>query len=52
MLLVLFFILGVDQNIVNEYHNEFIQLGMKTEFIKYIKYAGALVRPKDITRYS
>jgi hypothetical protein len=25
---------------------------MKIEFIKYMKYAGALVRPKDITRYS
>ena len=26
--------------------------GMKTEFIRYMKKAGALVRPKDITRYS
>jgi hypothetical protein len=25
---------------------------MKTEFIKYMKWAGALARPKDITRYS
>jgi hypothetical protein len=25
---------------------------MKTEFIRYIKYAGALVSPNDITRYS
>jgi hypothetical protein len=25
---------------------------MKTEFIRYMKYAGALVRPNDITRYS
>jgi hypothetical protein len=25
---------------------------MKTEFIRYMKYAGVLVRPKDITRYS
>jgi hypothetical protein len=24
---------------------------MKTEFMRYMKYAGALVRPKDITRY-
>jgi hypothetical protein len=26
--------------------------GMNTEFIKYMKYAGAFVRPKDMTRYS
>jgi negative regulator of sigma E activity len=26
--------------------------GMNTDFIKYMKYAGAFVRPKDMTRYS
>jgi hypothetical protein len=26
--------------------------GIKTEFMRYIKYAGALVSPTDITRYS
>jgi hypothetical protein len=26
--------------------------GIKTEFIRYIKYAGAFVRPNDMTRYS
>jgi len=26
--------------------------GMKTEFMRYMKNAGALVRPKDMTRYS
>ena len=25
--------------------------GIKTKFIRYMKKAGALVRPKDITRY-
>ena len=25
---------------------------IKTEFIRYIKYAGAFVKPKDMTRYS
>ena len=25
---------------------------MKTEFMRYMKNAGALVRPKDMTRYS
>jgi hypothetical protein len=27
-------------------------LGMDTEFIKHMKYAGAFVRPNDMTRYS
>jgi hypothetical protein len=26
--------------------------GMNTEFIKYMKYAGVLVSPNDITKYS
>jgi hypothetical protein len=26
--------------------------GMKTEFIIYMKYVGALVNPNDITKYS
>jgi hypothetical protein len=26
--------------------------GMKTEFIRYMKYASAFVNPNDITRYS
>jgi hypothetical protein len=30
----------------------FSSSGMNTEFIKYMKYAGAFVRPKDMTRYS
>jgi hypothetical protein len=25
---------------------------LKTEFMRYMKYAGALVRPNDMTRYS
>jgi hypothetical protein len=25
--------------------------GMKTEFIRYMKYAGTFVNPNDITRY-
>jgi hypothetical protein len=25
---------------------------MKTEFMRYMKYAGALVRPNDMTGYS
>jgi hypothetical protein len=26
--------------------------GMNTEFIKYVKWVGAFVNPKDITKYS
>jgi hypothetical protein len=26
--------------------------GIKTEFMRYMKNVGALVRPKDMTRYS
>jgi hypothetical protein len=26
--------------------------GINTEFIKYVKWAGAFVNPKDMTRYS
>jgi hypothetical protein len=26
--------------------------GMDTEFIRYMKYAGALVKPNNMTRYS
>ncbi len=26
--------------------------GIKTEFMRYMKNAGAFVRPKDMTRYS
>jgi hypothetical protein len=27
-------------------------LGMNTEFINYVKWAGAFVNPKDMTKYS
>jgi hypothetical protein len=46
MFRMIFRILGVDQNVINEDHNKFV------EFMRYMKYAGALVRPNDMTRYS
>jgi hypothetical protein len=49
---MIFLSFGVYQNIVNEDHDEFVELWHKTEFIRYMKYAGALVSPKYITRYS
>jgi hypothetical protein len=52
MLSMLFFGLGEDKNVINEDHNKDISSSKKIEFIKYMKYAGALVNPKDITVYS
>jgi hypothetical protein len=52
VLLMLFFILRVDQDVVNEDHDKLVPSGMNTEFIRYMKYAGALVSPNDITKYS
>ena len=49
---MLFIILRIYQDIINEYHNKLSSSSIKTEFIRYMKKAGALVRPKDITRYS
>jgi negative regulator of sigma E activity len=51
MLGMLFFILRIDEYIINEHHHKLI-LGMNTEFIRYMKCAGAFVNPKDMTRYS
>ena len=52
MLCMLFIVLGVYQNIINEHHHKLVQLWIKTEFMRYMKNAEALVRPKDMTRYS
>jgi hypothetical protein len=49
---MLLLILGIYQNIINEYHHKLVQFGMNTEFIKYVKWAGTCVNPKDITKYS
>jgi hypothetical protein len=32
--------------------NTITNSGIKTKFIRYIKYAGAFVKPNDMTRYS
>ena len=49
---MLFIILRIYQDIINEYYTNLSSFGIKTEFIRYMKKAGAFVRPKDITRYS
>jgi hypothetical protein len=52
MFSVIFKIFRIDQNIVDKTTMNLSSSGMKTEFMRYMKHAGALVRPKDITRYS
>jgi hypothetical protein len=49
---MLFFILGVDQDVINEDTTNLSSSGMNMEFIRYMKFAGALVSPNDITKYS
>ena len=49
---MLFIVLGVYQNIINEHHYNLSNSGIMTEFMRYIKNARALVRPKDMTGYS
>ena len=49
---MLFIVLGINQYIINDTTTNLSSSGIKTEFIRCMKKAGALVRPKDITRYS
>jgi hypothetical protein len=52
LLFMLFSTLRKDQDVINEDHDKLSSSSIKTEFIKYMKWAGALVKPKDITRYT
>jgi hypothetical protein len=52
MLCMLFFILGIYQDVIDEATTNLSNSGIKIEFMRYIKNAGAFVRPKDMTRYS
>jgi hypothetical protein len=49
---MLFFTLGIAQDVVNEDNDKLVNSGMNTEFIRYMKCAGALVSLNDITKYS
>jgi hypothetical protein len=49
---MLFFTLGIDQDIFNADNDKLICSGTNTKFIRYMKCAGALVSPNDITKYS
>ena len=52
MSFMLFFVLGVDQNIIDKKNYKLVQIFLKNMFIKCINAAGALVNPKDITKNS
>jgi hypothetical protein len=47
MFLMITITLGINKNIVDENHDESVQI-MNTLFFRSIKYAGALVSPNDI----
>jgi hypothetical protein len=47
---MLFLIFGIDEDIVDEDHYEVVELRHKHGFMRYMKYTGAFVRPKDITK--
>ena len=49
---MVFLIPGINKDVVNENHDKLVKLRINTEFMRYMKYAGAFVRPKDITKYS
>jgi hypothetical protein len=44
----------MDQNVMSSMNTimNLSNFGIKTEFIRYIKYAGAFVKPNDMIRYS
>ena len=48
MFLMITITLGINKNIVHENHDESVQI-MNALFFRFIKYAGALVNPNDIT---
>jgi hypothetical protein len=48
MLLMPFFIVGVDQDVVNEDHDKLVQPDMNTEFIRYMKCAGGYILPLPV----
>jgi hypothetical protein len=52
MLFMIFLILRVYENIINEHNHKLVQLWHENCIYQIHKYAGAFVKPKDITRYS
>jgi hypothetical protein len=52
MLLMFFFGLGVNQNVVDKYHNKLIQVFHKHLIHEIHEIGWAFVSPKDITVYS
>jgi hypothetical protein len=52
MFSMLFFILRIDKDIIDETTVNRSNSDMNTEFIRYMKCVGAFVKPKDRRRYS
>jgi hypothetical protein len=51
MFSMLFFILRIDKDIIDENYYELVQFWHEYRIHQYIKCAGAFVNPKDMTRY-
>jgi hypothetical protein len=49
---MLFFTLGIDQDVVNKDHDKLVQLRHEYRVHQVHKFAGALVSLNDITKYS
>jgi hypothetical protein len=52
MSLMLFSVLGIDENVINENHDKLVQFHHEYEVHQIHEVSGALVNLKDITRYS
>jgi hypothetical protein len=52
MLFMLFRTLWIYKYVINENHNERVQLQHEYRIHEYMKSAGAFVNPNDMTRYS
>jgi hypothetical protein len=46
-----FLTLGINQDVIDKNTTNLSNSGINIEFIKYVKWAGALVSPNDITKY-
>jgi hypothetical protein len=52
VLFIFFHTLQIYYNVINEHYDKLVQLGIKTEFMRYMKCGGAFVKPNDMTRFS
>jgi hypothetical protein len=52
MLFMLFLILGIHEDMIDEHHYGLVEIVHEHTIHQYMKKAGAFVRSKDITVYS